>query len=82
MRRSSYTLRMDKIPLAEILKLTVAERLQLIERIWDSIAADPEPVPLTEAEREELDRRLAEAEASPGVGRSWADVRAGLVGAT
>ena len=37
---------MDKIPLAEILKLTVAERLQLIERIWDSITAGPEPIPL------------------------------------
>jgi putative addiction module component (TIGR02574 family) len=70
---------MDKIPLSEILKLTVAERLQLIESIWDSIAAEPEGIPLTDEGREELDRRLDDAEANPGVGSSWADVKARLL---
>ncbi|CAA9337693.1 MAG: hypothetical protein AVDCRST_MAG68-3449 [uncultured Gemmatimonadetes bacterium] len=70
---------MDNIPLSEILKLSVAERLQLIESIWDSIAAEPDAVPLTDEVREELDRRLAEAAANPGVGRSWAEVKAGLL---
>jgi len=46
------------IHLPDILGLTVAKRIQLIEDIWDSIAAVPESLPLTEAEREELDRRL------------------------
>jgi putative addiction module component (TIGR02574 family) len=70
---------MDKIPLSEILKLTVAERLQLIESIWDSIAAEPNTVPLTDEVREELDRRLIDAETNPGIGRSWAEVKARLL---
>jgi putative addiction module component (TIGR02574 family) len=65
-------------PLSDILKLSVAERIQLVEDIWDSIAAEPEAVALTEEQRQDLDRRLAEQEANPGAGRSWADVKARL----
>lgn len=67
-------------PLPEILKLSVAERIQLVEDIWDSIAADPDSLTLTEEQRQELDRRLADQEARPGVGRSWTDVKARLLG--
>ena len=42
---------------AEILELPVAERMRLVEAIWDSISAAPESLPLTEWQREELDRR-------------------------
>jgi putative addiction module component (TIGR02574 family) len=49
---------MGESDIAKILKLPVEERLRLIESIWDSIAADPSCVPLTDAQREELDRRL------------------------
>lgn len=38
--------------------LTVAERIQLVEDLWDSIADAPEVLELTEAQRAELDRRL------------------------
>ncbi len=38
-----------------------------MEEIWDSIAASPEHVPLTEVEATELDRRLAAYEADPEV---------------
>jgi putative addiction module component (TIGR02574 family) len=48
---------------AEILELPVEERMRLVEAIWDSISAAPELLPLTEWQREELDRRLAEYEA-------------------
>lgn len=68
-------------PLPEILKLSIAERIQLVEDIWDSIAAEPEALSLTEEQREELDRRLADQEANPGVGRPWAEVKARLLGA-
>ncbi len=50
---------MATIPLSEILKLSVAERIQLAEDIWDSIAAEPEALPLTPAQRDELRRRSA-----------------------
>ena len=40
----------------DIDRLTPAERLDLIERLWDSFSG--EDVPVTEAQREELERRL------------------------
>ena len=66
--------------LSDILKLSVAERIQLVEDVWDSIAAEPEELPLTEEERQEMDRRLADVDANPGVGRPWAEVKARLLG--
>lgn len=59
-------------------RLPVEERLALVEELWDSIAADNEPIPLTEAQRAELDRRLAEVEADPTAGASWEQVRDSL----
>ena len=41
--------------LAELRALPVADRLELIEQLWDSIAADTEALPLPRAE---IDRRL------------------------
>jgi putative addiction module component (TIGR02574 family) len=38
-------------------ELSVAERIQLVEEVWASIAAEQESVGITEAQREELDRR-------------------------
>jgi putative addiction module component (TIGR02574 family) len=66
--------------LSDILKLSVAERIQLVEDVWDSIAAEPEELPLTEEERQEMDRRLADVDANPGVGKPWAEVKARLLG--
>jgi putative addiction module component (TIGR02574 family) len=66
-------------PLPEILKLSVAERIQLVEDIWDSIAAEPDALSLTQEQRDELDRRLASQEANPGIGRPWAEVKARIL---
>ena len=52
-------------------RLSVAERIALVQEIWDSIAATPEAVPLTDAEKQELDRRLADLEASPANVVTW-----------
>jgi putative addiction module component (TIGR02574 family) len=62
----------------EILRLSVSERLQLIETTWDSIAATPDAVPITDAQREELDRRLERYAADPTRLSSWDEVRARL----
>lgn len=61
----------------KLLALTAAERLELVEDLWDSIAAERrnEPFPLTEAQREELDRRLRELDESPERARPWEEVR-------
>ncbi|HLL46035.1 MAG TPA: addiction module protein [Longimicrobiaceae bacterium] len=66
--------------LSEILDLSITERIQLIQDVWDSIAAEPEELPLTDEERQEMDRRLADVEANPGVGRPWAEVKTRLLG--
>ncbi|MCL4553909.1 MAG: addiction module protein [Actinobacteria bacterium] len=57
-------------------RLSVSERIQLVEDLWDSIAASGADIPLTSAEIQELDRRLDEFEANPGVGVPWDEVRA------
>ena len=59
---------------AEILALPVAERMRLVEAIWDSISAVPEALPLTQWQKEELDRRLAEFEANPDEGATLEEV--------
>jgi len=67
---------MGEMSISELLKLPVAERIKLVEAIWDSIAAVPEALQLTEAEREALDRRWTAYERDPSVGSPWAEVRA------
>ena len=65
--------------LRELLKLPVAERLQLIDDLWDSIETDlAGGMPLSDAQREELDRRFAEHKADPTSAQGWSDVRAEL----
>ena len=63
---------------AEILALPVKDRVLLVEAIWDSISAVPEALPLTQWQREELDRRLAEYEADPDSGSTLEEVFARL----
>jgi putative addiction module component (TIGR02574 family) len=58
----------------EIGKLTPEERLELLEQLWDSLATDPQDVPLTEAQRQELDHRLDELDQESPGGIPWADV--------
>lgn len=65
--------------LSEILQLSVAERIQLAEDIWDSIAAFPEAVELTEEQRQELDRRLQSFSQNPQEGISWQELKRNLL---
>jgi putative addiction module component (TIGR02574 family) len=44
----------------DIATLSQEERLRLLEQLWDSLSAAPETIPLTDEQREELDRRLDE----------------------
>ena len=59
---------------AEILSLPVDERMELVEAIWASISAVPESLPLSDWQKAELDRRLAELEADPEGGTTMEDV--------
>ncbi|HYH63369.1 MAG TPA: addiction module protein [Urbifossiella sp.] len=59
-----------------IADLTVAERLALVQEILDSVAADQPRPPLSDAKRQELARRLADADANPGDAVPWEQVEA------
>jgi len=59
----------------QLLKLSAAERLELAEELWDSIEDEDEALALTDEQREDLERRLAEADADPTGGSSWDAVR-------
>jgi putative addiction module component (TIGR02574 family) len=47
----------------------------MVEDIWDSIAAVPEAVPLSEDQKKELDRRLEAYHLKPDAGSPWIEVR-------
>ncbi|NGZ94695.1 MAG: addiction module protein [Nitrospira sp. WS110] len=65
--------------IAELLKLSPAERIQLAEDLWDSVAAQPDLVPaLSDDQRQKIERRLAEHVRDPGSALNWEDVRARL----
>ena len=70
---------MKPIRLSDVLELPVAERLKLIEAIWDSIAEVPESLALTETQRAELDRRLADYKKNPDIGSPWPEVKARIL---
>lgn len=57
-------------------RLSVPERLQLIQEIWESIDTTTDQLPISEAQRLELDRRLAALEANPQRVVPWEEVEA------
>lgn len=60
--------------LALSLTLSLAERIELVQDIWDSIAEHPEAIEVTEEEKAELDRRLEAYRRDPSAVSSWAEV--------
>jgi putative addiction module component (TIGR02574 family) len=64
-----------EVSIANILKLDVSERIQLVEDVWDSIVSVPEAMSLTEKQQKELDRRLSAYHANPSLGSPWKDVK-------
>ncbi len=59
-------------------QLSVAQRILLVEEIWDSIAAEAEQAPLSEAQMQDLQRRLDLYAENPRAGSSWEVVKARL----
>ena len=70
---------MSPLATLDIDSLTVEQKLDLIGRLWDSIP-EAELPSLTEAQMRELDRRIADADANPDLGRPWEEVKARLLG--
>jgi len=69
---------METALLSDILKLSVPQRLQLLEAIWDSITPFPEAVDLTESQRNELENRLQAYYSDGTAGIPWEELRAKL----
>jgi putative addiction module component (TIGR02574 family) len=69
--------RFDRVahPLFDFSRLSAAERVLLAEDLWDSVAENPDAVPLTDAQRAELDHRLQAHQRQPD-GRPWRTVLA------
>jgi putative addiction module component (TIGR02574 family) len=58
-------------PLFDFSHLTPTERVQLADELWESLADEPEVLPLTTAQAGELDRRIEAYRKDPGAGIPW-----------
>jgi putative addiction module component (TIGR02574 family) len=58
-----------------VFDLSPSEKLQLVEDLWDDLAAAPETVPIHDWQKEELARRKANLLSNPASGLSWDEVR-------
>lgn len=59
----------------EISQLSVAERIQLAEDLWDSILEQQDELSLTNAQKLELDCRLERYQQDPTTGSTWEEVK-------
>lgn len=65
---------MNKFSAVDTLALPVAERLRLVQDIWDSIADAPETLVLTEQDKRLIDERLEACRQNPEAGSPWPEV--------
>lgn len=65
---------MKKLAATDALKLSIPERIQLVEDIWDTIAAHGEAVELTPEEKKIIDQRLEAYHQNPSLGSPWGEV--------
>ena len=63
------------IVLDQIRQMPVAERIQLVEDIWDTVAMENADVSLSDLQMEELERRRSEMLANPSVGIPWTEAK-------
>ncbi len=65
---------MKKITATDTIELSIPERIQLVEDIWDTIATETEAIELTEDEKKIIDERLEAYHRNPDLGSPWEDV--------
>ena len=65
---------MKSLTATDTLNLSISERIQLVEDIWDTIASNAESVELTTEEKEIINIRLDEFHKNPDSGSPWKDV--------
>jgi putative addiction module component (TIGR02574 family) len=69
---------MSRATIDDILELPAPERVAIAQEIWESVYEDSEALPLTVAQRDELERRWLDFQQNPDDGESWDDVKASL----
>ena len=65
---------MKRITATDTLELSIPERIQLVEDIWDTISAKASSVELTDEEKKKIDARLEKYHQNPELGSPWAEV--------
>jgi putative addiction module component (TIGR02574 family) len=64
----------------QINKLSVSEKILLVEEIWDSIANEEQSFDLTDAQRKTILKRSNELNENPAIGRRWEEIRDEFLG--
>ena len=64
-----------------VFDLSPSEKLQLVQDLWDDLAATPEDVPVHEWQKRGLDRRSANLSRNPASGLQWDEVKRRVRGA-
>ena len=67
---------MVKVDMAAIMRLSVPERVRLVQDIWDTLQPSAEELPLTEAQQRIIDARLEEHRRDPDSAIPWEQVKA------
>ena len=62
--------------MTKLTNLSTAEKIELAEELWESVLEDQSNVQISEEQREELDKRLAQYELDKDKGDTWELVRA------
>lgn len=65
---------MKKITATDTLELSIPERIQLVEDVWDTIIAEAEVIELTEDEKKIIDERLEAYHRNSNLGSPWKEV--------
>jgi len=71
---------MKKVTVADTLSLSIPERIQLVEDIWDTIASQVEEVELTDEDKKLIDQRLDIYHRDPQAGSPWNEVYQRILG--
>jgi len=71
---------MKRITATDTLELSIPERIQLVEDIWDTISDKTENVELSEQEKNLIDERLEAFHKNPQLGSPWGDVYQRITG--
>lgn len=61
-------------PAIDVAKLSREEQLELLDELWRVLGHDPDPFPLTDAQRQDLDERLDRLDAEGPDGFTWEEV--------